>query len=348
MDYNYELWPDRPTKPDVDLLATFLQSWLFYGLIFTVAQKNHVVILQYGDLNTGDSWTTTHSLSGALKGWQEWECSNPSGRVLRMVRIEKVLDIARRTIKRMFSFKGDSQDQHIPQKDLFYVSDQCTLALMTLGETLSAAKSRIMQITEFDVRGWHYDHNEGWGEPRWVIQKIEYGKSCPRTMHMWRSQLQSNATLLLAAYFAYKYVELIKGSEHIQRGRAAPNIKERPPCITDNCYIVSAEDESGQYNSKHDCECRGTCGAPIGPDIASITRRLEGNRIPLLMFATDSEEDVRLVDTSWTLETPKFATISYVWSDGFGNERENKLHICQLQLIRRQLARLGEWNTPFW
>ncbi|KAK8877587.1 hypothetical protein PGQ11_002533 [Apiospora arundinis] len=351
LNHEFELGFNDSTEPTGDL-ATFLQAWLFYGLIFTVVQKNQKPILCYENLNTGHNGSlSTRTLAKALDDWKDWENNNPSGRVLRMVRAEKVLDIARRTIRRMFSCENDSHRHQPPSNDRYHVSDQCTLLLMTLGEALSAAKSVIMQETGSELGGWHYSHNEGWGEPRFVIQRMEDHKWCPRTMHMWRSQLQSNATLLLAAYYAYADVELIKGNEHMVDIHPFLGTRVRPRCTKDNCSVVLAEDKTGHYNSKHAYGCHQSCCELAGPDMESITAHLEKDKIPLLMFETDEEQDVRLIETSWlpkTSKPPEYATISHVWSDGFGNETENKLPVCQLQLIRRQLALLSGWRTPFW
>jgi len=53
LGHNYELQLDQSTEPRMNL-ATFLQSWLFYGLVFTVVQRDHRPILQFEELNTRD------------------------------------------------------------------------------------------------------------------------------------------------------------------------------------------------------------------------------------------------------------------------------------------------------
>jgi hypothetical protein len=101
-----------------------------------------------------------------------------------------------------------------------------------------------------------------------------------------------------------------------------------------------------------------------GPDMLIVRRYLALGQIPLLRFkhapkpknTASSEDDLNLEIFTWTenFENPtKYATISHVWSDGFGNEEENELHRCQLRFIRRLLDNLGDdgaqgWNTPFW
>jgi hypothetical protein len=53
-----------------------------------------------------------------------------------------------------------------------------------LGETLTAAKSKIVQRVGFNIRGWHGDANEGWGTPKLLLRQMEGDDWCPRTIHM--------------------------------------------------------------------------------------------------------------------------------------------------------------------
>lgn len=348
-DHDYQIHLGESPCPS-ESLASFLQSWLFYGLVFTVVQKNQEPILDFKALNNpgnnAPGTLTTQKLANALLKWKEWERGNPSGRNLRMVRAEKVLDIARRVVRRRFSCEGDYLGQQVSD-DKLHVTDEFALVLMTLGETLSAAKSKIMRETKSELHGWHYDHTEGWGQPRFVILKMRENKWCPRTIHIWRNQFQSNATLLLAAYYAYKDVSLIKGEEHTKR------TEERPPCTKDTCNVISATDDSGQYHSRHlsgshyVTPCLEECGEPLGPDMELVETHLRKDNTPLLQFYNEDETDVRLEVIAWSPNSPKYATISHVWSDGFGNEKENRIPKCQLRYIKRQLALLGGYNT-FW
>ncbi|KAK8037558.1 hypothetical protein PG991_000904 [Apiospora marii] len=310
LDHKYQLHLGEETSSG-KTLEEFFQSWLFYGLIFTIVQKDKRPVLQYGELNTGDKGAvTTKKLANALAIWEKWECGNSDGRDLRMVRVQEVLDIARRTIKRRFSCEGDSQPQQPQLGGRLNVDDKLVLGLMTLGETLSAAKARIMQKTNPRLSRWHYDQYEGWGEPRFVIKLMEHHEWCPRTMHIWRCQLDSNATLLLAAYFASKDNKLIKGPEHKLGTREASGTKEIPPCTKDSCHAVSANDASGTYHSRHAPDCYNhACGKPVGPRMETIIQNLKDNDISLLRFVTHEENNVQLQVIPWSPDSPDTPTM---------------------------------------
>ncbi|KAK9418357.1 putative Heterokaryon incompatibility domain-containing protein [Seiridium unicorne] len=92
-----------------------------------------------------------------------------------------------------------------------------------------------------------------------------------------------------------------------------------------------------------------------------VKEYLSEDRIPLLQFegpplTNMEDENLNITVTKWTeikSMPEKFATISHVWSDGYGNEEENALHRCQLRYIKRLLNDVGQegglgWRTPFW
>ena len=349
-DYNLELSEEakhnfkhsgNKNNGKVALLAHFLQSWLFFGLIRTVVQENGKPLLDYDELAPGDGgYLTTKPLAKAIEKWNDWETHNRNGIQLRMIRTEKVLDIARRTIRKRFSCEGELADAFASSDDKLHVSDELVLSLMTLGEALSAAKVDIMRRTNSELRGWHSDDDSGWGQPRYVLQRMR--KWCPRTVHIWRSQFRSNATLLLAAYSAYQGEEIFKSHKHFERQGKNPNA-----CDKHNCYVISS-DQEGAYQTAHSFKCDGKCGDPYGPNMQLVRQHLKDGDIPLLQFKEPSGNVDLVVSALVPAKPQNYTTISHVWSDGFGNEKDNKLHRCQLEFIRRQLDNLGDWNLPFW
>lgn len=357
LDHSYKLLPG--SKPCG--LSILIQAWLFYGLIFTIVQINGEPILSFDDLapektsvDNGESvrlHVSTEKLADALARWENWEFCNREGIRLRMVRAERVLDIARRTVRTQFSYE-DRDGDPVSQRDPTYVSDDLALCIMTIGEALSARKVIIMQKTISELRGWHSNDDSGWGQPRYVFQKMKKEKWCPRSIHIWRSQFRSHATLLFATYSAYEKSGRFKGDKHHRP------LKGFHPCDQNNCYVVSV-DEAGGYSTAHAHDCSGNCGKPIGPDMREVQSFLDKGNVPLLHFlpSTDETKNPQLtVIAKRPVHREKYATISHVWSDGFGNENENKLHVCQLQFIQRQLLLLAPPDerfedvpdTPFW
>lgn len=139
-------------------------------------------------------------------------------------------------------------------------------------------------------------------------------------------------------------------------------------CDKDTCRAKTTDD-SGEYANLclPDCDMhdKGGC-AMVGPEmdgpdgillvLASTDTSRGKSDIPLIRFesnqsgdSTDSDPISFAVETLKLQNAQPFATISHVWSDGWGNEKVNKLRTCQLRYIRRQLRRAnGGKDIPFW
>ncbi|KAF7541018.1 hypothetical protein G7054_g942 [Neopestalotiopsis clavispora] len=353
--YTLKLLPGTGRKT-VDRLK-FLQSWLFFGLIMTVVQKEGYPLLEKDKLRVeprrNDKRITTDKLPEALNKWRDWEQEQYTNRKyfdvrLRMVRIEAVLDAARRTIQANCSHHSSAQaqlrstdDEHSVPRD----KETISLSLMILGETLSLIKAKIMKTTHSELRGWHGEDGSGWGPPAYVLNRMSREEWCMRTIHLWKSQLRSNATLMLASYLAYKSLGRFRGPKH----------KE---CTRDDCLVTSKDDE-GNYDPAHAHPCDYSPCEMQGPNMNIIREHLRNDEIPLLKFNHAPSPDGSKGQLSLSIvNIPKdnsnpfdYVTISHVWSDGFGNETANELRCCQLRYIRDILNTLGSsdgWATPFW
>lgn len=333
-------------------LRRFLQAWLFFGLIFTVVQKDNLPLMNYGEL-IEETYITTKHLRKRLEEWVTWESSCPPGQRLRMIRLEAVLQLARRVVRAnlaCFDAKTPPPGYSTQRGDLLYVPDTVILSIMILGETLHDVKSRIAQKTGMEMRGWKNEDDSGWGPPRWVLKEMEDKKLCPRTIRLLRGQLRSNATLLLAAWQStLSLVSSING--------AADHSK----CSATTC-LVTPETEAGVYSQKH---CEKFCpnhqyspGKCVQSSEAVIQRVMEmiaddENKRPLLQFKDTLDGSLDSLEPQVVEWQPsmEYATISHVWSDGFGNPSANTMLICQLKLIRDLLGKLKPKSTttmPFW
>jgi hypothetical protein len=338
--------------------AFFIQAWLFFGLIFTVIQKDKKPVLEFGKL-VNKKYLSTDGLHDAIEKWTDWERTHPDGLRFRMIQVGWVLELARHVIQKSYAYDyASDEDTHsaddadtasinpgekIEQEE---VSDQSVLVLMCLGETLSAAKARIVEMNKVDTKGWHGDDHAGWGLPSHVFELMKKSGSgwCPRAMEILRGQVSSNATMLVAAYQAYQK------SSRMTEGHTG--------CTRKECKVKSL-DRSGNYKNRHTDKCirnRSRNCKPCGPredDILGVLRK-GGKSIPLLKLYDDPNEGKKFEVISFDPNgddsiDSKFVTISHVWSDGWGNEAENKLNSCQIDFIHRQITRAtNSSDTPFW
>lgn len=349
LDPEYKLEPESsPFTP----FEAFLQSWLFFGLISTVVQNNTEPLLAIDDLRNGGQ-LNTGGLYSALERWAEWETSNLKGFWYRMIQVEYVLDKSRLVVRRNLGY--NVVDDHVeynvkPHDDPRYFTDENALCLMTVGELLSAVKTRIMKSVErkgcFNhLSGWHADDDHGWGPPRYVFKMMEKARWCSRAKHLLKGQLRSNATMLLEAYFAYKDTDrFIKGHEQ---------------CDKMTCKM-QPKDANGKYINHHMPECEQDLCEMKGPDMEEIrailsprTARSE-SQIPLLQFHSKLASSVELKVTSFDFKESfepigNYTAISHVWADGWGNEDANKLPSCHLRFIRRQIKKVSHnGDARFW
>lgn len=329
------------SKPN---LRSFIQAWLLFGLVFTVIQTNNKPLLSYEELVDGDFVTTT-LLPDRLEMWKLWEKSNPSGRRLRMLRVEHVLDVARKVVRANLAGDAEPLGYSENPQDECYVSDEMIISIMTVGETISSVKNKILEGTGSNMRGWSSNESSDWGPPRYVLRRLKWDGWCPRTISYLQSQLRSNATHLLAA------LNILSRSIHA-------GLRHRD-CTKDVCYVFQkdASDRNQQNHCPAFCENDSEfwCRDFLGPNIEHIKDLLENKRRPLLKFIKTKNESDGLEVIEWTQTEPPmvYVTISHVWSDGFGNPDRNALRLCQLKFIKDQLKRLQQEqhikeSLPFW
>lgn len=314
--------------------------------------------MEVDKLQSGPGWLNTKALNPALERWVEWEIKNPANLWARMIQAEYILEKARNVVRKNcgYDVERDRVEYHTDLGEVArHLTDEKAMALMTLGETLWQVKARILHEAEMasqkfnvSLEGWHGDDNDGWGPPRWVFIHMREDKWCPRAIRLLEGQLRSNATLLLQAYYAYKGAKRM-----IDRHTECTNDKCEARTLNDrNEYSPLCVPGCPNEHDPHGCEM-------VGPDMDEVRRILVAesssqyvSEIPVLRFRNPDYENqgVKLEVTALPKEGhAPFATVSHVWSDGWGNEKENTLHTCQLQFIRRQLQRLnrGE-DVLFW
>lgn len=344
-------------KPDIGQTVEFpelMQSWLFFGLIAAVVYDDNSRSFEWSRLVSEDKTRiNTEQLPKILEEWRLWEMdkSNEPGQNMRMIRAQLALDVARKVVK-----------HHSPTRKAvgaLHLDPNLALSLMVLGETLTNAKAKIISQVGFKARDWYGDGSIGWGSPFTVLAKMDRDEWCPRTRKLLRAQLRENATALLSVYVSHR--------QHKFKGHA--NCNEKEPCkrkSEDGRF-------PGQYATKHhpDClhdeelsrdlpchpntKCRGlenqqlkvdeknyglpTCRTPchnmVGIKIEDVVGIIEADRIPLIRFkkkeAGEDPIELEVVDSGLCQE---YATISHVWSDGYGNPKQNKLWRCQLTYLR--------------
>ena len=298
----------------------FLQSWLFFGLIATVARTDQPFkATDFTEKGIGN-YVHTKTLNEHLKKWKESELSKKDGLFDRMIRAEAALVKARRVVLKYCSYDTEKE---LPWSHPYFIDSEIALSLMVLGETLAAAKEKIVKQADLPhIRGWYGDANEGWGTPRCIIKRMKDDKWCKRTVQTLRGQLRNHATSFLAAWAAHQQAHIhFRGHEF---------------CTENECNSKS-ENEDKKYQTKHhDIYCTGSNCRQLGPKIQDLVNILDNDNFPLLTLKVSGQgkavsvDDVKAIDY---MPHTTYATFSHIWSDGYGNETANELWQCQLRFF---------------
>lgn len=320
----------------------FLQAWLFFGLLHTVLAASDSSINVHKEFTASTKYISTKRLGWHLEKWQQyekeqWEKSEHNQEIrrsysIRMVQVQMALDRARGVVRRYCSLEGSSPtlDEYIfegggDDKTLF---DAISLSLVVLGETLSNAKATIVEQIGFRISGWHGDAMQGWGTHKLIKEKMEKDW-CARTLHVMEGHFRGNTTGLLAAYS----LGLFQHGEH-------------SGCTSDRCEQREVEDKA-KYERKHTNECWKTRGSHEsheihdcgwdGPDPEHLRKKINDGAIPLFILKKDGATSKLSIELTDNFRHKNYATISHVWSDGYGNPAKNELRQCQLKFLENAL-----------
>jgi len=334
-------------SPLADKLAGLLQTWLFFGLIYTVVKDERGPILNFEGLSPPDQrYVTTEDLEKALETARDhvkaMKDEDHDAARLYMIQLEGVLHHAKMVVRKNCAQDPDPPHKVRyglnPQQPHLFVTDELALSLMVLGERLASWKARLMHDTNTFIRGWHKEEeDEGWGPPRLVFDRMKNDGWCNRTVRILQSQLRCNATLLLAAYLSDRNRD--KGGDpsksHICKG--------------DDCRLEVSEGyatgHAPHHHSHEQCD-------QVKPNMNQVLRTLVAGDVPLLVIKRSESSqsydlEVKSLPKSSAAEHFKFGAISHVWADGWGNEDDNWIRTCQIGLIFQVLAKAAaKANVP--
>ncbi|OJD33077.1 het domain protein [Diplodia corticola] len=335
--------PDDPSFHESHRMESFLQSWLFFGLIQAVLGYSNRINFEIfkGSGAIEESVTTSH-LPRLLNNWDDFERQedNKRDQSVRMVRIQMALDRARGVVKRYCSVEEEGVQGSRRNDEL--IDDNLALSLIVLGETLSYAKARIVERAGFTIRGWHGETSAGWGTSKAVVDRMKMSW-CPRTVAILTRQLRGNTTALLEAHKLYP--QLGEPKHH--------------KCSREQCKWTSfANGEAYERRHTDSCPCKASgCDdrcLDAGPDLKKLLDIIREDKIPVFTLASKEQGGPLLVNVKKATEVSEYATISHVWSDGYGNPDSNSLCQCQVDFLQKALAgaqeKRGQKGKPiaFW
>lgn len=322
---------------DVPIVQSFLQAWLFFGLLWEVHQMAEVHFDQSDFISREDFANgsirrlNTAELPERLLLWQK-----------------RFLDLSLEDMEqRIRQFDACLQMAYkvcyqLGQRRQTFIDEHLLLSFMSLGNSLENAMSRIF----WDCRGKDLGDNErnelpawipthrAWDAPQVLFQNMARRGWCPLELTMLRENLQTN--------------EIIYASQ-------MPRVGDRQRhqlCRADACTANNID--QGTYRTKHATECSGCKEVVL--DYDTICSTIKAGRTPLIVsvqtdegmkFAITSDEAVPNAQNPRTGKLP-YVCISHVWSHGLGNVHRNSLPQCQLEMLHKFTAPvLSDGGLPF-
>ncbi|KAF4469169.1 hypothetical protein FALBO_3936 [Fusarium albosuccineum] len=296
-------------------IASFLRSWLFFGLLKEILGEDLGSLQQ---LEAGGRIDKSKVVN-QIKQWRQRELETPRGRTSRLARVQLVLTEARSLVTDICSVDeaGDAPDDPW-NRDI-------PLALMVLGEMLTSyTTGLLLELKEVRIRGWHIDGNRGWGQPAAVVKTMRERWS-PDTARIVHGSLSGHAT---AQLYALRLTQ--QGSSH-------------GPVANGGVYVQAHSDS---------CILQGEEEDLVGPDQDKLAGIIKQGKIPLVRYCPSSR-NLEIIQFEPGM---RYAILSHVWADGYGNPNENKIHRCvleffnQLFLDTQRLLHRKEADPalPFW
>ncbi|KAJ3549419.1 hypothetical protein NM208_g520 [Fusarium decemcellulare] len=234
-------------------IASFLRSWLFFGLLKEILGEELGSLQQ---LQTGGRIDKSKVVN-QIKQWRQRELETPRGRTSRLARVQLVLTEARSLVTDICSVDEAGDASRDPwNRDI-------PLALMVLGEMLTSyTTGLLLELKEVRIRGWHIDGNRGWGQPAAVVKTMRERWN-PDTARIVHGSLSGHAT---AQLYALRLTQSVtqQGSSH-------------GPVANGGVYVQAHSDT---------CILRGEEEDLIGPDQDKLACIIKQGKIPLLFLDT--------------------------------------------------------------
>ncbi|EXJ56934.1 hypothetical protein A1O7_07278 [Cladophialophora yegresii CBS 114405] len=291
------------------LLAAFVQSWLFFGVLDEFLGVPCPVPDWTAVSKDGRPIITTAHLFAKLEEWHHGIASRDEAEQIEVRnRIDHLLDRMRYFHHMLMTSLTDfnTYSNLLPEP--------LNLSLDVLHATLVIARNAVFAQATLSFP--HYHHADV------IKHTLLQNGWCPSDIF----RVYQDATVL--------------GRYYVSRLGPLNNITSHPQCTEDACRSCQIDRQA--YQTKHvsaGCDCDMIC---VSTDaVAEILR--EGS-IPTIRL-NNGMNAIELEQVGSCSPT-NFTAISHVWSDGLGNLHSNGLPTCQLKRIQKQVNDLQPFRQP--
>jgi hypothetical protein len=305
-----------------DTVPAFLQSWLYFGLIFSILPFKPDVSDFLCEDEKGKKFITTSKLPKILAKWRRHAKVLSEEEKLSLWRENLlVLEAAYKTICYIADWPQSTSFSMCPVPP---VSREMGLSFALLGRALDLSNKRILNPES-------QDNLLTWGGNSLLLEHMEIQGWCPFLV----------AGIEQIFSIEGNYFAATIGPPRVQRNHRT--------CTDDMCMYRS----DGIQHVTPTCQC-----LMFGPDINKMKEILAEDKLPLLRFVTNSGGKGEKLEVIPGDAGTKYVAMSHVWSDGLGNFEGNNMPACQLRRIQKAVDRLYHdelaiddsniTSVPFW
>ncbi|MCJ1323578.1 hypothetical protein MMC10_000239 [Thelotrema lepadinum] len=320
-----DLFSTSSPSKRADRVASFFQSWLFFGLIDNVLDTSiPTETFLREDLSQNSEHRillSTAKLPSLVLAWAQHEYAAQRRKGDERKRYE-----SRR--KHVFACLMKAND--VIYRIVRPLSIEQYLSLMGIGEYLTAV-SMVMDPS-FDAKSVPLDRAPVTGISDIFSQRMRDSRWCPSQIAAVRA-MGSVAALSFASQ-----LKGVRGGEHRE-------------CTEFKCVDYQVDEHT--YETLHAREtCHGgDCHHMLAcqKQMLDILRRSERS-IPLIYFEENSLKvsEIKIQDS---VTAGPYVAISHVWADGMGNNKSNSIWECQLRYLANAVNQLypeRQRPIPFW
>ncbi|CAF9923337.1 MAG: hypothetical protein GOMPHAMPRED_002812 [Gomphillus americanus] len=293
----------------------FVQRWLFFDVLREVFRGvSEFDLKDFIEEEDNGSFITTERLPDLLKQWKK-TFANKSTLKGRVKAIQSVLDEAR-----WYAFEYCSITNRPGSSSTYSVQsgvdDQIALSVLLLGEALTIAFYKMSNdLGLSSSQGYHVSpRHYGWGYSRAVLKGFE-GSWDSGLVQLLLAHMNNCTTGLVYAFMTLK--------------------PSQPP-------VQSKEN----YQPYHFCNGDIKDCTLVGKDeIQEVVEIIQRNQIPIFRYSTGNRHlEVKGISQE---DNEKYIVFSHVWSDGFGNPKENTVNACVLAMFA-EVYHEGKLRAQSW
>ena len=299
---------ERMNSTSIPELESFLQVWLFFGLLQEILgdlyDYNDFWALDNTDSQRGKR-ASTSKLLALVEAWvgkrQTHEVDQPS--------YEHIAECLRLTFTILH---GASPD----------INRNLRVSIASVGEVLTYAVDTAFLVVPKESR-CPYMWSLAVNNARWSEQ-MKINGWCPSEIQ--KANRESYSIQYL--YFIGKMKET--------------GIVSHQSCSEWRCE--ASQNIMSFYQGRHrtdDCTC-----TDYSVDLEAIIRILAKGRLPLLRIRNHNDSESFSVAVMESHSNSQYVALSHVWADGLGNAKANALPQCQLSHIKTLVAELAKISGP--